>query len=303
MDFTTALVIGLLLVAATTVSSLAALIFYRRWRRGQRLAVLSEQSRASRVRAETTRQVIKRQRFFISRYVNFLATPAGEIDELAGKIASSPDLVTAHIKASQLQTRSRLLLQSINTLKDFAALERGELTLHLQPFSSRRLLEDAISNMRTFLSSNQQHLQLDIKSWQEHTIMVDYDKFCAMLGHLGHAIAHYLPQECNVSFTAESIRSGENRIVAWLKVSDNVTDFDLPCVEQLFDPMSFPIGTQENSDQQVHMPSLDLPFAKHLAELMGGTLNFRRAGTGHAAEIELFFNIDDSKVATERHMS
>ena len=157
--------------------------------------------------------------------------------------------------------------------------------------------------MRTFLSSSQQHLQLDIKSWQEHIIIVDYDKFCAMLGHLGHAIAHYLPQECNVSFTAESIRSGENRIVAWLKISDNVTDYDLPCVEQLFDPMSFPIGTQENSDQQVHMSSLDLPFAKHLAELMGGTLNFRRADTGHAAEIELFFNIDDSKVATERHMS
>jgi hypothetical protein len=40
------------------------------------------------------------------------------------------------------------------------------------------------------------------------------------------------------------------------------------------------------------MPSLDLPFAKHLAELMGGTLNFHRAGTGHAVEIELFFNIE-----------
>ena len=33
-----------------------------------------------------------------------------------------------------------------------------------------------------------------------------------------------------------------------------------------------------------------ITFAKHLAELMGGTLNFRREGSGHTVEIELFFN-------------
>ena len=80
--------------------------------------------------------------------------------------------------------------------------------------------------------------------------------------------------------------------MAWLKISDNVTDFDLPCVEQIFDPLSFPTTPQEARSQDVQMPSLDLPFAKHLAELMGGTLNFHRAGTGHAVEIELFFNIE-----------
>ena len=291
VDFTATLIIFLLLMLLS-FALLAAAIFYRRWRRGQRLAVLSEQSRASRVRSETARQVIKRQRFFISRYVNFLSTPATDINELAEKIARSPDLVTAHIEASQLQTHSRLLLQSINTLRDFAALERGEMTLHLQPFSSRRLLEDAISNMRTFLSANHQHLQLDITSWQEHTIIVDYDRFCAMLGHLAHAISHYLPQDCSINLVAESIRSGEGRIVAWLKISDNVTDFDLPCVEQIFDPLSFPTTPQDALSQDLQMPSLDLPFAKHLAELMGGTLNFHRAGTGHAVEIELFFNIE-----------
>lgn len=292
MESTTTLVIGLLLVVATAVSSLAALIFYRRWRRGQRLAVLSEQSRASRVRSETARQVIKRQRFFISRYVNFLAAPSEDINRLAERIAQSTDWTTVHIDADQLHTHSRLLLQSINTLREFAALERGELPLHLQPFSSRRLLEDTISNMRAFLSNNRQHLQLDISSWQEHTIMVDYDKFCAMLGHLAHSISHHLPSECTVTFTAESIRSGENRIVAWLKLADNVTDFDLPSVEQIFDPWSFPTSPQITTAHDLPMPSLDLPFAKHLAELMGGTLNFRRAGTGHAVEIELFFNIE-----------
>ena len=30
-----------------------------------------------------------------------------------------------------------------------------------------------------------------------------------------------------------------------------------------------------------------------LAELMGGTLNFRRTSEGHAAEIELFFNVGE----------
>ena len=34
---------------------------------------------------------------------------------------------------------------------------------------------------------------------------------------------------------------------------------------------------------------MDLPFAKHLAELMGGTLSLRNTSTGHMAEIELFF--------------
>lgn len=296
MDFAATLIIIILLMT-TTAAIIAATIFYRRWRRGQRLAVLSEQSRASRVRSETAKQVIKRQRFFISRYVNFLATPADDINELAEKITKSSDLVTAHVQASQLQTHSRLLLQSINTLRDFAALERGELPLHLAPFSSRRLLEDAISNMRTFLSDNRQHLQLDISSWQEQTIIVDYDKFCAMLGHLAHAISHYLPKGCTINLVAESIRSGENRIVAWLKISDDVTNFDLPCVEQIFDPLSFPTNLQDNlsqdsPSQDLQIPSLDLPFARHLAELMGGTLNFRRAGTGHAVDIELFFNIE-----------
>lgn len=289
MDFTAILIIGLLILT-NIIALLMAAIFYRRWRRGRRLAVLSEQSRASRVRSETAKQVIKRQQFFVSRYVNYLGSPTQDVDDLAEKIAKSSDLATAHVLASKLQTRSRLLLQSINTLKDFAALERGELSIHLKPFSSRRLLEDAISHMRTFLSASQQRLTLDINAWHEQSIMVDYDKFCAMLAHLGHAIATYMPRSCNITFTAEAIRSGENRVAAWIKLADNVTDFDLPSVEQIFDPLSLPMSHREDVPDDVNMTSLDLPFAKHLAELMGGTLNFRREGTGHTVEIELFFN-------------
>ena len=69
MDLTALLSVCLLLLTNLT-ALLAAIFFYRKWRQGQRLAVLSEQSRASRVRAETARKVIKRQHFFISRYVN-----------------------------------------------------------------------------------------------------------------------------------------------------------------------------------------------------------------------------------------
>ena len=43
---------------------------------------------------------------------------------------------------------------------------------------------------------------------------------------------------CNINFTAESIRSGENRIVTWLRISDSDTDYEVPSNEQLFDPLS-----------------------------------------------------------------
>ena len=292
MNLTALLTVCLLLLTNLAVL-LAAIVFYRKWRRGQRLAVLSEQSRASRVRSETARQVIKRQHFFISRYVKYLETPTRDINELTEKIIQSQDLSAAHVGASQLQTRMQLLLQSISNLKDYASMEVGELTLRPEPVSSRQLLEEAISTMRTFLSASQQHLLLDIKGWQEHTIIVDKGKFCSMLGHLGHAIATYLPKGCNVRFTAESIRSGENRIVTWLQISDSDTDYEVPSNEQLFDPMSGTLPLKENAPNESPISSLDLPFAKHLAELMGGTLNFRRTSEGHAAEIELFFNVGE----------
>ncbi len=289
----TALLAVCLLLLTNLAALLAAIVFYRKWRRGQRLAVLSEQSRASRVRSETARQVIKRQHFFISRYVKYLETPTRDINELTEKIIQSQDLSAAHVGASQLQTRMQLLLQSISNLKDYASMEVGELTLRPEPVSSRQLLEEAISTMRTFLSASQQHLLLDIKGWQEHTIIVDKGKFCSMVGHLGHAIATYLPKGCNVNFTAESIRSGENRIVTWLRISDSDTDYEVPSNEQLFDPMSGTLPLKENAPNESPISSLGLPFAKHLAELMGGTLNFRRTSEGLAAEIELFFNVGE----------
>lgn len=292
MNLTALLAVCLLLLTNLAVL-LAAIVFYRKWRRGQRLAVLSEQSRASRVRSETARQVIKRQHFFISRYVKYLETPTRDINELTEKIIQSQDLSAAHVGASQLQTRMQLLLQSISNLKDYASMEVGELTLRPEPVSSRQLLEEAIRTMRTFLSASQQHLLLDIKGWQEHTIIVDKGKFCSMVGHLGHAIATYLPKGCNVSFTAESIRSGENRIVTWLRISDSDTDYEVPSNEQLFDPLNETLSLQENDSGSSPISSLDLPFARHLAELMGGTLNFRRTSDGHAAEIELFFNVGE----------
>lgn len=292
MNLTALLAVCLLLLTNLAIL-LAAIVFYRKWRRGQRLAVLSEQSRASRVRSETARQVIKRQHFFISRYVKYLETPTRDINELTEKIIQSQDLSAAHVGASQLQTRMQLLLQSISNLKDYASMEVGELTLRPEPVSSRQLLEEAIRTMRTFLSASQQHLLLDIKGWQEHTIIVDKGKFCSMVGHLGHAIATYLPKGCNVSFTAESIRSGENRIVTWLRISDSDTDYEVPSNEQLFDPLNETLSLQENDSGSSPISSLDLPFARHLAELMGGTLNFRRTSDGHAAEIELFFNVGE----------
>ena len=289
----TALLAVCLLLLTNLAALLAAIVFYRKWRRGQRLAVLSEQSRASRVRSETARQVIKRQHFFISRYVKYLETPTRDINELTEKIIQSQDLSAAHVGASQLQTRMQLLLQSISNLKDYASMEVGELTLRPEPVSSRQLLEEAISTMRTFLSASQQHLLLDIKGWQEHTIIVDKGKFCSMVGHLGHAIATYLPKGCNVNFTAESIRSGENRIVTWLRISDSDTDYEVPSNEKLFDPMNGTLPLKENAPNESPISSLGLPFAKHLAELMGGTLNFRRTSEGLAAEIELFFNVGE----------
>ena len=292
MDLTALLSVCLLLLTNLT-ALLAAIFFYRKWRQGQRLAVLSEQSRASRVRSETARQVIKRQHFFISRYVKYLETPTRGINELTEKIAQSQDLAAAHKGAAQLQSRMQLLLQSISNLKDYASMEVGELTLHPEPVSSRLLLEEAISTMRTFLSSNQQHLLLDIKSWQDYKIIVDKGKFCSMLGHLGHAIATYLPKGCNINFTAESIRSGENRIVTWLRISDSDTDYEVPSNEQLFDPLNETLPLQESASNISPITSLDLPFARQLAELMGGTLNFRRTSEGHAAEIELFFNVGE----------
>ena len=293
MSFTAILIIGLLSLLCALLAA-AAFVFYRRWRRGQRLAVLSEQSRASRVRSETARQVIKRQHFFISRYVHYLEAPTKDIDALGTQITKSQDITCIHLQAGQILLRNRLLLQSIETLKDYAALERGELTLHFEPVSSRRLLEDAISTMRTFLGDSHQHLLLDISGWQEQTIIADHAKFCTMLGHLAHAISSYLPEGCTVNFTAESIRSGSTagRAVAWLRLSDNDTDFDLPQEDYIFDPLSAPLLYQELPEDGLQMPSLDLPFAKHLAELMGGTLNFRRTSTGHAVEIELFFSTD-----------
>ena len=288
MDVAFLLIIGLLLLA-NIIFFLAAVVFYRRWRRGQRLAVLSEQSRASRVRSETARQVIKRQHFFICRYVKYLEEPTRDIQNLTEKISQSPDLTSAHVASSQLQTRSRLLLQSIDNLKDFAALELGQLKLKQEPISSCLLLDEAIDTMRTFLSFSQQHLLLDINSWQDHTIIVDKGKFCSMLGHLSHAIATYVPKGRNISFTAESIRSGENRVVTWLRLSDNDPDWELPPIEQLFDPLGTPLPMQDDPEKSLPVSSMDLPFAKHLAELMGGTLSLRNTSTGHMAEIELFF--------------
>ena len=97
----------------------------------------------------------------------------------------------------------------------------------------------------------------------------------------------------NINFTAESIRSGENRIVTWLRISDSDTDYEIPSNEQLFDPLSETLPLHGNTNNEFPISSLDLPFAKHLAELMGGTLNFRRTSEGHAAEIELFFNVGE----------
>ena len=305
MSLTAILIIGFLLVCCIGFA-FTALVFYRRWRRGRRLAVLSEQSRASRVRAETARQVIKRQHFFITRYVHYLEAPSRDIEKLAQRILQSQDLAAIHLQTDRLLLRNQLLLQSIGTLKDYSALERGELTLHMEPISSRRLLEDAIGTMRTFLTPGNHHLLLDISGWQEQTIIADGAKFCTMLGHLTHAVANYLPKGCNLNFTAESIRSGSARTAAWLRLSDNETDYDLPNEEYAFDPLSAPPiypGAADDPNKVLLMPSLDLPFAKHLAELMGGTLSFHRSGTGHTIEIEIFFNVQTEEEEEDRAAS
>ena len=281
MGQVSALTILLLLI----ICALAGLSYwlYARWKQTERTAAFSEQSRASRVRAEVARQVTIRHERFIRRYVHYFSNSTKRIDTLAGQLTKTYDLTTAQDIAWQIAEHSQELFQSIAILRDYSSLERGELPLKQENVSSRELLEEAIRAMREICKKRGHTITLDISGWQEKTIVIDKRKFIDMLSHVMHAIVLFHPEGASYTFKAESVRTGHGAFAAWMQLSDTSPGLSPEMLQNVFDPLSSPLRQAGGE-----MSALDMAFARQLAELMGGSMKFRSGADGTATEIEVF---------------
>lgn len=262
---------------------------HARLKRTERLAELSEKSRASRVRSEVARQVAEQHALFINRYVHYFSKASNDIEAAAKQLMKDREADEYRKMAGEVVRLSCYLSLAISTLQEYASLERKELPLRLEAISSRLLLDEAIGAMRGVANKHNNKLLLDIGAWQEKRLVADKGKFAKMLKHVMHAAMVFLPPESVCTFTAESIDAGNGHYAAWLQLAS--PDYAQGMAADVFDPLSYECELDTKSGEELGI--LDMAFARQLAELMGGKLIFRSGKNGSYAEIELFLHVEE----------
>lgn len=160
------------------------------------------------------------------------------------------------------------LLSMINNILDFSRVEEGQLEIQHINFDIRAAIADSIANLTKHAHRKNLELVLVIHATVPNIVQGDPGRLRQIMNILlGNAIKFSETGEIHVHVTVDS--ENESQVVIKLSIRDHGIGISAEQQQRLFTPFTQGDGS---STRKYQGAGLGLSVAKHLTELMGGTI-------------------------------
>ena len=160
------------------------------------------------------------------------------------------------------------LLSMINNILNFSRIEEGQLDIQHIPFDIRTAIGESITNLTQQAHRKSLDLVSVIHATVPNIVQGDPGRLRQIINNLlNNAIKFSEAGEIHIQVTVESEEA--NKIVVKLCITDTGIGISKEQQQQLFNPFTQGDGS---STRKYQGAGLGLSVAKHIAELMGGTM-------------------------------
>ncbi len=221
---------------------------------------------------------------FLSRMSHDIRTPMNAIIGMTTIAAAQID-DKAKVKEclTKIGISSKFLLSLVNDILDLSKIESGKMSLNIQTFSMRELL-DSLLNSTTVLTGNKaQNFQFYIDDNLSEFYKGDRLRIEQILLNLISNAHKFTPENGTISLSATRLQRKKNQDVIKFVVEDNGVGIAEEFVDKLFEPF-----TQDESTNHRKGSGLGLAIVQNLLHMMGGNVRvYSKQGEGSKFVIEL----------------
>jgi signal transduction histidine kinase/CheY-like chemotaxis protein/HPt (histidine-containing phosphotransfer) domain-containing protein len=196
-----------------------------------------------------------------------------------------------------VSTSADSLLSVVNDILDFSKIEAGQLTLDLEPFPLRELIESTVASMRVLARGKNLEMPVDIAAGVPLQVKGDGMRLRQILFNLlGNAIK--FTDKGEVSLSVASRGEKENRIEILFIISDTGIGIEKDHREIIFNSFTQADNTASRKYQGT---GLGLSICRKLCQLMGGDISVE-SEPGVGSTFSFFISFQDIDFNEKNHV-
>jgi PAS domain S-box-containing protein len=216
----------------------------------------------------------------------FLAMLAHELRNPLAPISAAAELMEiASLNGEQIKETSRVISRQVrhmtglvDDLLDVSRVTRGLVTLEKNELDVKRIVSDAVEQVRPLIESKRHHLTMELAREPAHVIG-DQKRLVQVLTNLLNNAAKYTPEGGNIHLTMEATG---NEVL--LSVTDNGIGIAPELQRHIFELFA---QAERTSDRSQGGLGIGLALVKSLVELHGGSIVCNSQGIGKGSNFTM----------------
>jgi len=230
---------------------------------------------------------------FLATLSHELRTPLNPVLLIASDAANNHDLPPrTRTDFDTIRKNIELEARLIDDLLDLTRIARGKIILEKHFLNVRRVLEDAVAQVREEMNQKQIAFKMDLKAAQ-HTIFADAMRLQQIFWNLLKNAVKFTPNGGQITIETAA---GENKIV--IKITDTGIGMTADEASHIFTAFSQGNHTNGNNGHRFGGLGLGLAISQKLAEFHSGTIRAtsegRDKGSTFIVELPLTQKVDEN---------
>ena len=223
------------------------------------------------VAARRAQELAKLQVDFVAGVSHDLRTPLSVIslaaDNLADGVVDSPQAVSSY--GVRLQGQVRLLIERVEQILAFAAMDRRKTTYRISSTEVREVVEDAVRSTQAFAKNSGTMVTVDTAD-NLPPVLTDATAISQVLQNLITNAVKYGGQAGQIFIRSTLAPTGNHRREIQIAVEDHGMGIDGEELKQIFEPF---YRSPKVVQQQIRGAGLGLAFAGKTVEAVGGSIS------------------------------
>ena len=216
---------------------------------------------------------------FLANLSHEIRTPMNAIIGMVQLARQSED--PAEIKAfiNQIDLSSNHLLGLLNDVLDLSKIEEGKLTLAVEDFNLKAVVDNLINSVQSGAQAKGQDLKADYHDLRDFDLRGDALKLSQVILNLLSNAVKFTPDGGWIRLDIDEVNQEGRRIFVKFEVSDTGIGLSPDFLERAFTPFE-----QANSgiSRKYGGTGLGLAISQHIIELMGGRIHVENRPDGGA---------------------